>query len=517
MEPDEFGKSTIRNIYYDTPNKLLIRRSIAKPEYKEKLRVRSYKQVKENSKVFIEVKKKYKGIVYKRRMALEEKTAKSYLSGNLSLLDESQISKEIDYLMTYYKNLEPAIFLAYDREAYFNREDSSFRMTFDENLIIRDYDMSLSSPVYGEADMLKGKIVLEVKTVLGMPQWLLDFSSENKIYKASFSKYGNAYMKFLLPKHLKENTKEKWNYNYLKEKQENIKNKELGFKKLKKFMSFLAGVLLYFIFFANWQLERIPESRIYVDVNPSVNFTANSKRKVIDLEAINNNGKEIIREIDHKNKDIDTLTIEVLDEILAKKYISKEKEYILLSIENKNNKENPGEYELKKSIENHFKTSEIKPIILKQYINKSSQIKDKAKKYNISLSKMTFVENIISLKKDLKERDLVGLSIADLVKLVEKNNLKLDEIVIIEEKLKEDLIKDNIKLENHIKNEDVQTEEKEIIKKENKVKPSDDEKTNFKLKLKDYNKRDLDDDDDDEEDDYEDYEDEDEDENEDDD
>lgn len=212
MEPDAFGKSTIRNIYYDTPDKLLIRRSLEKPKYKEKLRVRSYTQAKEDSQVFVEIKKKYKGVVYKRRMDLGESTAKNYLRGNLSLLDKNQISREIDYLMTCYGNVEPAIFLSYDREAYFSKTDSNFRMTFDENLIIRDYDMSLTSPVYGESDMLDGKVILEVKTVFGMPEWLLDFFSENKIYKTSFSKYGNAYMKFLLPKYLKDsssNRKEK--------------------------------------------------------------------------------------------------------------------------------------------------------------------------------------------------------------------------------------------------------------------------------------------------------------------
>jgi SPX domain protein involved in polyphosphate accumulation len=204
MEPDAFGKSTIRNIYYDTPSKLLIRRSLDKPTYKEKLRVRSYAQAKEDSKVFIEIKKKYQGVVYKRRMDLEEEVTRNYLEGNLSLLNKSQIAKEIEYLMSHYGDVEPAVFISYDREAYFSKADPNFRMTFDENIVTRDYDLSLTSPVYGESDMLNGEVVLEVKTVFGMPKWLLDFFSENNIYKSSFSKYGNAYMKYLLPKYMKE-------------------------------------------------------------------------------------------------------------------------------------------------------------------------------------------------------------------------------------------------------------------------------------------------------------------------
>lgn len=200
MEPDKFGKSTICNIYFDTPNNLLIRRSLDKPCYKEKLRVRSYGVAKPDSRVFVEIKKKYKSVVYKRRIAMAEKEMIDYLINGNGLSQVTQISKEIDYFIKMYENIEKAMFLSYKREAFFSKTDKNLRITFDENILARDYDISLISGVYGEKILEEGMVLLEVKTALGIPIWLLEFLSENKIYKRSFSKYGEAYKQILLPR-----------------------------------------------------------------------------------------------------------------------------------------------------------------------------------------------------------------------------------------------------------------------------------------------------------------------------
>lgn len=200
MEPDKFGKSTICNIYFDTPNNLLIRRSLDKPCYKEKLRVRSYGVAKPDSRVFVEIKKKYKSVVYKRRIAMAEKEMIDYLINGNGLSQVTQISKEIDYFIKMYENIEKAMFLSYKREAFFSKTDKNLRITFDENILARDYDISLISGVYGEKILEEAMVLLEVKTALGIPIWLLEFLSENKIYKRSFSKYGEAYKQILLPR-----------------------------------------------------------------------------------------------------------------------------------------------------------------------------------------------------------------------------------------------------------------------------------------------------------------------------
>lgn len=204
MKPDEFGKSSIFNLYYDTPDFLLIRRSLDKPVYKEKLRLRSYGRANKDTKVFLELKKKYKSVVYKRRISLNEKSATDYFTGGY-ILPESQIGKEIDYVKSFYKGIAPQVFIAYDREAFFGKEDENFRITFDENILWRDWDLSLCSEKYGNAILRNDMLLMEIKVASGIPLWLTDFLTKNKIYKKSFSKYGNAYKEILKRKEVKNN------------------------------------------------------------------------------------------------------------------------------------------------------------------------------------------------------------------------------------------------------------------------------------------------------------------------
>jgi len=198
MQPTEYSVSTINNIYYDTDDHLLIRRSLEKPIYKEKLRVRSYGTATEDSKVFIELKKKFDGVVYKRRIATSEKEACKFLNKENSEIQESQISKELNYCLKYYPTIKPAMYLSYDREAFEGIHDKDFRMTFDENILARETDIDLKHGPKGQALIDENQTILEVKTALAIPQWLLEFLSENKIYKTSFSKYGTAYQKITL-------------------------------------------------------------------------------------------------------------------------------------------------------------------------------------------------------------------------------------------------------------------------------------------------------------------------------
>ena len=206
MTGDEYGNSTIRNIYFDTPSYLLIRNSVEKPVYKEKLRLRSYGETTADTTVFLEVKKKFKGVVYKRRIKLKEKEALDYILDGVKLPD-SQIFREIDYFVSYYKELIPRVVISYEREAFYSKTDSTFRITFDKNVLYRQNDLSLESGVYGKCILPKGKVLMEVKTAYAIPLWLASFLSENKIYKTSFSKYGTAYADIL-----SENKKEINNY-----------------------------------------------------------------------------------------------------------------------------------------------------------------------------------------------------------------------------------------------------------------------------------------------------------------
>lgn len=193
MKPDEYGKSTICNIYFDLPDYYLIRHSLEKPVYKEKLRVRSYGTVGPNDTVFVELKKKYNDVVYKRRINLPEREAMYYLGSDLKGGLPGQIGNEIDYFRFFYKELEPKVFLSYDREAFYAKDDDSFRVTFDENIRWRQTDLSLTKAPYGQAILQPGQSLMEVKTSGAIPLWMVRVLSDNGICKTSFSKYGRAY------------------------------------------------------------------------------------------------------------------------------------------------------------------------------------------------------------------------------------------------------------------------------------------------------------------------------------
>ena len=200
MELDPYGRTTIRNLYFDTDTYRLIRHSIEKPAYKEKLRIRSYSRAMPESTVFVELKKKYKKTVYKRRIPLTEKEAMEWASGQCRCGRESQISEEIDYFFQYYEDLRPTVFLSYEREAYYSKEDPGFRVTFDEKILCRQEDLSLESEVYGTPILPKDSVLMEIKCSGGIPLWMVHILSEEHIYKTSFSKYGTAYQSMIYPK-----------------------------------------------------------------------------------------------------------------------------------------------------------------------------------------------------------------------------------------------------------------------------------------------------------------------------
>ena len=204
MEPymalDKYGRTTIRNIYYDTDNYRLIRRSIEKPAYKEKLRIRSYSKAEPDSTVFVELKKKYDSVVYKRRLSLGEEEAMDWVSGQMHCHKHDQISKEIDYFLDYYQSLRPVVFLSYEREAFYAKDGSDFRVTFDDHILCRREEISLEADVWGEELLEEGLTLMEIKCSGGVPLWMTQVLSREHIYKTSFSKYGTAYEKMIYPK-----------------------------------------------------------------------------------------------------------------------------------------------------------------------------------------------------------------------------------------------------------------------------------------------------------------------------
>ena len=199
MQLDKYGRTTIRNIYFDTASYRLIRRSIEKPAYKEKLRIRSYSQATSDSTVFVELKKKYEKVVYKRRLPLCESDAMAWVCRERACPFDTQISREIDYFIDFYEKLNPTVFLSYEREAYYDKGGGDFRVTFDDHILCRQTDVSLCSSVYGAPILPEGMVLMELKCSGGIPLWMVEVLSRERIYKTSFSKYGTAYTTLIFP------------------------------------------------------------------------------------------------------------------------------------------------------------------------------------------------------------------------------------------------------------------------------------------------------------------------------
>lgn len=198
MVEDEHGKSTICNIYFDTDEFDLIRHSITKPVYKDKVRLRSYNIPTPNSNVYLEIKKKYDGVVGKRRIQMSLNEFYEYLNNdNKGNISENQIKNEINYYFKYYK-LKPTMFLSYYRRAYYGKDDRNFRITFDNNVIARNYDLKLEKGNYGTNIFEANKYIMEVKTLGSMPIWFVKLLDEIVISPCGFSKYGEGYTQLIL-------------------------------------------------------------------------------------------------------------------------------------------------------------------------------------------------------------------------------------------------------------------------------------------------------------------------------
>jgi hypothetical protein len=194
---DSYGKTSILNIYFDTPDYKLIERSLEKPVYKEKLRLRTYGVADDDTNSFIEIKKKYKGVVYKRRISMPYSQAIDYLVDGKRPKERSQISDEIDYFLKYYKGIRPAMAISYDRIAMAGIEDPELRITFDTNIRWRTDKLSLKEGNKGKDILLPGQHLMELKIAGAMSIELAKILDELNIRKTSFSKYGKGYVDYM--------------------------------------------------------------------------------------------------------------------------------------------------------------------------------------------------------------------------------------------------------------------------------------------------------------------------------
>ena len=185
MNPDKYcvnGKEYgVYNVYYDTDDNFLIRESLAKPYYKKKIG----------------------GIVTKRRVTMTLQQANAYIQTRVKPQSEKflqmQVLKELDVFLNNYA-VSPKQYISYQRSAFFGKDNSDFRLTFDRQITARREDISLASGNYGSQIIRPDQRLMEIKVTDSIPKWLSDALSELNIYKTSFSKYGTAYKQYIRSK-----------------------------------------------------------------------------------------------------------------------------------------------------------------------------------------------------------------------------------------------------------------------------------------------------------------------------
>ncbi|MCH5286938.1 MAG: polyphosphate polymerase domain-containing protein [Christensenellaceae bacterium] len=198
MEEDRYGRHTIRNVYYDTPDYALIRHSVQKPVYKEKFRLRGYSSAGDAQVTFAELKKKYKGVVYKRRVAGSAEEIDLLLRGGWLEGEDAQTQREIHWFLNSYRPM-PRVFIGYERDAFFGREDPLLRVTFDRHIRWREDRLTLAEGDDGTLVLPDDPIVMEVKIAAAAPLWMARMFSELGVYPTNFSKYGVCYLRHIAP------------------------------------------------------------------------------------------------------------------------------------------------------------------------------------------------------------------------------------------------------------------------------------------------------------------------------
>lgn len=192
----DFGSPAVQSLYYDTPDHRMIRDSLERPLYKEKLRLRAYGPPGAQSTSFVEVKKKYDGVVYKRRVALPLRDAYDGLSRECLPEDAGQVGREALWLVKHY-GLVPSVVIAYDRHAWFNAREPGVRITFDRNLAFRNHDLDLTSQAENTVFTRPDQRLMEIKTGGTYPLWLTRLLWDTRVKRIHYSKYGYAYQHYI--------------------------------------------------------------------------------------------------------------------------------------------------------------------------------------------------------------------------------------------------------------------------------------------------------------------------------
>ncbi len=164
-----------------------------------------HKEAAASKPVFLELKKKIGGIVAKRRAILPYSDALEFVRTGIipktNNYQDNQVLCEIKEFLVRNK-VNQKVFISYERVAYFKKDDSEFRVSFDRNILTRRSQVNLSEGDFGAELLENDHYLMEIKCAGQIPLWLCNLMSEMKIYCTSFSKYGTEYKNFCQKKNL---------------------------------------------------------------------------------------------------------------------------------------------------------------------------------------------------------------------------------------------------------------------------------------------------------------------------
>lgn len=205
LEKDTHSESlpyyTICNIYYDTVTDEVIKRSVSKPVFKEKLRLRCYCNGKDSDIAFLEIKKKFDGFVNKRRTKITVGEAHNLIDNKVLPLKKSYHNTQVLNEIYHYvkdKELVPRVVISYDRMAYTDKVNRDVRVTFDTNITSRRDHLMLSRTNDDQMILGKNYVLMEIKTSTSIPLWLTHILTKYDVYSNSFSKYGTEFFEYLI-------------------------------------------------------------------------------------------------------------------------------------------------------------------------------------------------------------------------------------------------------------------------------------------------------------------------------
>ena len=201
---DENGYYTISSIYLDNDTWQCFYETINRDKYRQKVRLRVYGSVDNNSICFFELKAKFKGLVGKRRVKMRLGDAMTFIKEcnaghdpdiNTFECSNRQILKELKHIILT-KSLKPTVVVSYERLALFSKDDPDLRITFDVNIRTRDTELDLTKGTGGDYVTSEDTAILEVKTSKNIPYWLVGILKKYNYKDQTFSKYCSHFSKY---------------------------------------------------------------------------------------------------------------------------------------------------------------------------------------------------------------------------------------------------------------------------------------------------------------------------------